>query len=142
MADKPPTLILVVEDEGIVGLDIQRRLTNLGYSAPTVVATGALAVQRALELRPQLVLMDIRLKGDTDGIAAADHIRRLLDIPIVFLTAYADEDTLRRAVSRSHMVMCSNRLKNENYTLPSKWRSTNFKWSASSDRVSDGLPRH
>ena len=97
MADKPPTLILVVEDEGIVGLDIQRRLTNLGYSAPTVVATGALAVQRALELRPQLVLMDIRLKGDTDGIAAADHIRRLLDIPIIFLTAYADEDTLRRA---------------------------------------------
>ncbi|HMN28802.1 MAG TPA: PAS domain S-box protein, partial [Caldilineaceae bacterium] len=72
-------VILVVEDEGIVGLDIQRRLTNMGYSVPEVV------------------LMDIRLKGDMDGISAAEHIRRYLDIPVVFLTAYADEDTLRRA---------------------------------------------
>jgi two-component system, cell cycle sensor histidine kinase and response regulator CckA len=91
------TLILVVEDEGIVGLDIQRRLQNMGYRVPEVVATGGAAVQRALDLRPQLVLMDIRLKGDMDGITAADHIHRLLDVPVIFLTAYADEDTLRRA---------------------------------------------
>lgn len=91
------SLILVVEDEGIVGLDIQRRLNNMGYVAPEVIATGSAAIQRALELRPQLVLMDIRLKGEMDGITAADQIRLLLDIPVIFLTAYADEDTLRRA---------------------------------------------
>jgi two-component system cell cycle sensor histidine kinase/response regulator CckA len=91
------TLILVVEDEGIVGLDIQRRLQNMGYAVPEVVATGGAAVQCALELRPQLVMMDIRLKGEMDGITAADHIHRLLDVPVIFLTAYADEDTLRRA---------------------------------------------
>ncbi|MCL4861271.1 MAG: response regulator [Caldilineaceae bacterium] len=91
------TLVLVVEDEGIVGMDIQRRLLNMGYAAPEVVATGNQAIQRALALRPQLVLMDIRLKGDMDGISAAEQIRRLLQVPVIFLTAYADEDTLRRA---------------------------------------------
>lgn len=91
------SLILVVEDEGIVGLDIQRRLNNMGYRVPEVIATGSAAIQRALELRPQLVLMDIRLKGEMDGITAAEQIRLLLDIPVIFLTAYADEDTLRRA---------------------------------------------
>jgi two-component system, cell cycle sensor histidine kinase and response regulator CckA len=91
------SLILVVEDEGIVGLDIQRRLNNMGYQVPEVIATGSAAIQRALELRPHLVLMDIRLKGEMDGITAAEQIRLLLDIPVIFLTAYADEDTLRRA---------------------------------------------
>jgi two-component system cell cycle sensor histidine kinase/response regulator CckA len=91
------SLILVVEDEGIVGLDIQRRLSNMGYAVPEVAATGKQAVQRALKLQPQLVLMDIRLKGEMDGISAAEQIRKLLDIPVIFLTAYADQDTLQRA---------------------------------------------
>lgn len=90
-------VILIVEDEGIVGLDIQRRLVNLGYHAPYIAASGSQAIQRALSLRPDLVLMDIRLKGGLDGISTAQQIQALLDIPVIFISAYADEDTLRRA---------------------------------------------
>jgi excisionase family DNA binding protein len=89
--------ILVVEDEIVVAMDIQKSLTSLGYSSPNVVFTGSDAVQIAVETHPDLVLMDIRLKGDMDGIEAAEQIRRRLDIPVVYLTAYADEQTLERA---------------------------------------------
>jgi PAS domain S-box-containing protein len=91
------TKILVVEDEGIVALEIQSRLINMGYDVRDVVATGEAAIERTLATHPDLVLMDIRLKGNIDGVAAADHIRLVLDIPVIFLTAYADADTLRRA---------------------------------------------
>lgn len=89
--------ILVVEDEIVVAMDIQKSLTSLGYSSPDMVFTGSDAVQIAVETHPDLVLMDIRLKGDMDGIEAAEQIRRRLDIPVVYLTAYADEQTLERA---------------------------------------------
>jgi excisionase family DNA binding protein len=89
--------ILVVEDEIVVAMDIQKSLTSLGYSSPDVVFTGSDAVQTAVETHPDLVLMDIRLKGDMDGIEAAEQIRRRLDIPVVYLTAYADKQTLERA---------------------------------------------
>jgi PAS domain S-box-containing protein len=89
--------ILVVEDEIIVAKSIQKRLENLGYSVPAVVASGEEAVEIAAEAQPDLVLMDIRLKGDMDGIEAAGHIQTSHDIPIVYLTAYADEETLERA---------------------------------------------
>ena len=89
--------ILVVEDEIVVAMDIQKSLTSLGYSSPDVVFTGSDAVQIAVETHPDLVLMDIRLKGDMDGIEAAEQIRRRLGIPVVYLTAYADEQTLERA---------------------------------------------
>ncbi|MGF1504811.1 MAG: response regulator [Anaerolineae bacterium] len=89
--------ILVVEDETIIGLDLRERLTDYGYYVTQVVAAGAEAVEAALVNRPRLVLMDIRLKGPMDGITAAERIREAADIPIVFLTAYVDEDTLLRA---------------------------------------------
>lgn len=89
--------ILIVEDEGITALDLQQRLTAMGYTACDIVATGEEAVARAGETRPDLVLMDIMLQGDKDGIAAADEIHSLFNIPIVFLTAYADRETVRRA---------------------------------------------
>ena len=89
--------ILVVEDEIVVAMDIQKALTSLGYPHPDVVFTGSEAVKRAVDTQPDLVLMDIRLKGDMDGIEAAEQIRRCLDIPVVYLTAYADEQTLARA---------------------------------------------
>jgi len=89
--------ILVVEDEGIVAMDLQHRLINMGYSVPTVAASGQDALKKAAEVRPDLVVMDIRLRGDMDGIEVAEQIRDLLDVPPVYLTAYTDEDTLRRA---------------------------------------------
>lgn len=89
--------ILVVEDEAIIAADLQATLTRLGYEVPDTVDTGERAIARAAELRPDLVLMDIRLRGELDGIAAAEAIQRARDVPVIFLTAYTDEETLRRA---------------------------------------------
>ncbi|MBI2942378.1 MAG: PAS domain S-box protein [Chloroflexi bacterium] len=89
--------ILIVEDEGIEALDIQHRLQSLGYSAPDIVFSGEDAVKKAAETCPDLVLMDIMLNGEIDGVTAAEQIRARVDTPIIYLTAYADEDTLRRA---------------------------------------------
>lgn len=88
--------ILVVEDEGIVALDLANRLRNMGYSVSAIVSSGEKAIRTAVETQPDLVLMDIRLKGDMDGIEAAIAIRARSDIPVVYVTALADADTLRR----------------------------------------------
>lgn len=93
----PGKTILVVEDEGIEALDIQQRLTSMGYHVPEIALTGEEAVARVAETKPDLVIMDIMLRGDLDGIAAAQKIRDTLDIPIIYLTSYADEATLQRA---------------------------------------------
>ncbi|MDX2216684.1 MAG: ATP-binding protein [Oculatellaceae cyanobacterium bins.114] len=89
--------ILIVEDERVVARDIEKRLKKLGYSVSASVASGEEALQKAAELRPDLVLMDIQIKGEMDGIETAEHIQTELDIPVIYLTAYADEDTLQRA---------------------------------------------
>lgn len=89
--------ILVVEDECIVAADIQARLECLGYDVPTTVASGEKAVEKAGALRPDLVLMDIQLKGRMDGVEAADVIRRRFGIPVIYLTANADHPTVQRA---------------------------------------------
>lgn len=89
--------ILIVEDEGIEALEIQYRLKSLGYPSPDIVFSGEDAVKRAAETHPDLVLMDIMLCGEMDGVTAAEQISGGLDIPVVYLTAYADEDTLQRA---------------------------------------------
>ena len=91
------TRILVVEDECIVALDIQERLESLGYNVPATVAFGEKAIEQAGLLRPDLVLMDIHLQGQMDGIEAADHIRRQFGIPVIYLTANADHPTVERA---------------------------------------------
>ena len=92
-----PIKILVVEDEVIVAEDIGFRLKKLGYIVTATVASGEEAIEKVAENRPDLVLMDIVLKGDMDGVTAAEKIRNRVDIPIVFLTAYADDQTLQRA---------------------------------------------
>lgn len=89
--------ILVVEDDAIVASDIESSLESLGYTVSAKVATGEEAVIKAREDKPDLVLMDIVLKGDMDGIEAAETIHSELDIPIVYLTAYANNDLIERA---------------------------------------------
>ena len=69
----------------------------MGYAVAGVAATGATAIEKATQLRPQLILMDIKLKGEIDGVTAAEQIRTQFDIPIIYLTAFADEQTLQRA---------------------------------------------
>ena len=89
--------VMVVEDEALIAHDIAVRLRKAGFEVPAVVDTGERAVALAGELLPDLVLMDIRLKGRMDGIEAAERLRSLYDIPVVYLTAHADTDTLARA---------------------------------------------
>ena len=91
--------ILVVDDERIVALDITHTLQQMGYAIAGVASTGEEAVARAGDSRPDLVLMDIKLKGSMDGIEAAERIRELFDVPIIYLTAYSDSQTLDRAKS-------------------------------------------
>lgn len=85
--------ILVVEDEMIVALDLQFKLERMGYSVPATALTGEEAVALADQLRPDMVLMDIGLKGNLDGIAAALKIKEQFGFPIAFLTAYGDTKT-------------------------------------------------
>jgi class 3 adenylate cyclase/DNA-binding NarL/FixJ family response regulator len=89
--------ILVVEDESSIAETLRIGLTFLGYHVPAMVDTGRQAVEQAEKIRPDLVLMDIRLKGDMDGVEAAGQIREKLGIPVVYLTAYADHATVERA---------------------------------------------
>lgn len=98
--DPPSTAaprVLIVEDELIVSADIAARLERMGYQVIGQADQAEQAVKICLEQQPDLVLMDIRLKGDMDGIAAASRIHSHCSIPIVFLTAHADESTLQRA---------------------------------------------
>ena len=89
--------ILIVEDEGIVAADLENMLQKLGYTVVGTAASGEQAVEKAEETMPDLVLMDIRLKGPMDGIDAAEQITARFNIPVTYLTAYADETTLQRA---------------------------------------------
>lgn len=89
--------IMVVEDEGVVALQIKESLQSLGYEVPLVALTGEEAVARLLETEPDLVLMDIQLKGALSGIDTAQRIRKRLDVPIVYLTAFSDAETLVQA---------------------------------------------
>lgn len=91
------TSIMVVEDEGIVATDLGQRLERMGYKVPAIVGTGADAVEQAIIHRPDLILMDIMLKGDMRGTQAAHLIRDKMDVPVVFLTAYSDDSTIQQA---------------------------------------------
>ena len=89
--------ILIVEDEVIIAADIANKLRRLGYEVVGLTDTGEEAVEISRQLRPSLVLMDIRLAGAMDGIAAADEIRQECQLPVVFLSAHSDKRTVQRA---------------------------------------------
>src|SRR5512145_3127263 len=89
--------ILIVEDEHIVAMGIKRMLKNLGYTVTGVASSGDDAISKAESTFPDLVLMDIMLKGDMDGVEAAKEIRERFDVPVVYLTAYSDTNILERA---------------------------------------------
>jgi len=90
--------ILIVEDEMVISMELVATLKRLGYEISGQAISGEEAVIKAGELLPDLILMDIRLQGDMDGIEAAGIIRSKYDIPVVFLTAHSDEATLKRAI--------------------------------------------
>jgi PAS domain S-box-containing protein len=89
--------ILVVEDESIVAKDIQNTLIRLGYDVPATASNAVSAFQKLEDIRPDLVFLDIKLKGDIDGIQIAEKIKLNYDIPVIFLTSFVDKGTLDRA---------------------------------------------
>lgn len=89
--------ILIVEDEGIVALDIEKTLQELGFEVTGKAASAAEAMKSAAANRPDLVLMDVRIRGELDGIETAELLRRDYDVPIAFLTAHGDAETIERA---------------------------------------------
>jgi two-component system response regulator len=89
--------ILVVEDEELVAQDIKVILEDLGYEVPALVASGEEAIQKVKTTHPDSVLIDIMLEGKMDGIEAAEKIKQLYDIPIVYITAYGNEEVVQRA---------------------------------------------
>jgi DNA-binding response OmpR family regulator len=87
---------LVVEDETLIAEELSERLTRMGFSVVAAVDSADAAIQAAVRERPDVVLMDIRLKGERDGIHAAAEIRKLVNSPVIYLTAYSDQVTLDR----------------------------------------------
>jgi two-component system, cell cycle sensor histidine kinase and response regulator CckA len=89
--------ILIVEDEAIVARDIHDALLEMGYEVSGVASSGESAIKKAEDENPDLILMDLRLSGEIDGVKAADIIRENYDVPVIYLTAYSDDATLQRA---------------------------------------------
>src|SRR5689334_15166177 len=94
---QPRGRILVVEDQGIVAIDIERCLEDAGFEVTAIATSMEDALREAAQSRPDLVLMDIRIQGVADGIEAADQLHQRFRLPIIYLTAHDDADTLARA---------------------------------------------
>ena len=89
--------ILIVEDEAIIAMELESQVQSLGYEVTSIVNTGEKAIENAEADKPDLMLMDIRIKGEMDGIEAAEVIRNRFGIPVIFSTAYLDEERIERA---------------------------------------------
>jgi CheY-like chemotaxis protein len=96
-----PAKILIVEDEAILAMCLQDKLADLGYGILASVGSGEQAVQVAADFHPDLVLMDIKLNGRIDGVEAARQIREQCSIPVIFMSAYSDVDTVQHALLTS-----------------------------------------
>ena len=89
--------ILVVEDETLIAWNIKSVLEQLDYEVAAIAKSGEEAIREAEKIKPDLVLMDINLNGEMDGVETASEIKKLLDIPVIFITAYSDEEIIGRA---------------------------------------------
>lgn len=93
--------ILIVEDEQVVAMDLEMQLSSIGYQVTGIAETGHEALRLTEATKPDLILMDIHLQGDLDGIATAWEVHRLWNLPVVFVTAFASEEIQRRAKAAS-----------------------------------------
>jgi PAS domain S-box-containing protein len=93
----PDARILIVEDEHIVALDIKTHLAKYGYNVPAIFSSGEEALENIEDIAPDLILMDIKLQGKMDGLATSDIVKKKYNIPVILLTAYADEETIQKA---------------------------------------------
>jgi two-component system, cell cycle sensor histidine kinase and response regulator CckA len=97
MAMSNAARVLIAEDERLVARNLERQLRRQGHMVVGLVSTGPEAIQQALQYRPDMILMDIRLRGQMDGIEAAAAIRKDLNVRIAYMSAYIDEATVARA---------------------------------------------
>jgi CheY-like chemotaxis protein len=104
----PSLKILLVEDEAISALYTQKCLAILGYDPPVMVTSGPEAIQQVAQIAPDLVLMDVMLSGEMDGIEAAQQIYERFQTPVIYLTAYQDEAILSRPLLPSLTATCSS----------------------------------
>ena len=95
----PPAEILIVEDEPVLANAIRINLENLGYNVPGIYDLGEPAIEHVRADPPDLVIMDVTLQGRLDGVQTAEQIRQFSNIPVIFITAHSDKDTIRRAIS-------------------------------------------
>ncbi|HOW83251.1 MAG TPA: response regulator [Spirochaetota bacterium] len=95
--------IMLVEDEAITALDMANMLKNIGYDVAATIASGEEAVQKAPEIKPDLILMDIMLSDELDGIDATRQIKEKMNVPVVYLTGNADSRTFKRAGETNHL---------------------------------------
>ena len=100
--NSPDLRALIVEDEILIAEELRERLSRLGFFVIAAVNSAEEGIEIATAERPDLVLMDIRLKGKKDGVQAAAEIRQQVDVPIVYLTAYSDRQTVDRAKRTEH----------------------------------------
>ena len=118
--------ILVVEDEGLTAMELQRKLKTWGYDVPSFAFSRKDAVKKAKEIKPDLILMDVMLKGQGDGIDAALEIKNIRDIPIIYLTAYGDVKTRKRA----------------EFTNPTAYIIKPFEENELQDKIENALSEH
>ena len=93
----PKARIMIVEDEWLIAEDIQTCVLKMGYDVSSTESSGPDAIEKAEKDRPDLILMDIVLKGEMSGIEAAEEINERFNIPHIFLTSYADQEMLKKA---------------------------------------------
>jgi YesN/AraC family two-component response regulator len=95
--------VVIVEDERLVAQDIAQLLEDEGYSICAIASDGKTAIKKIVEFTPDIVLLDIRIRGEIDGIDVAEHIQSFYDIPIIYLTAFSDAETIKRAKATNPM---------------------------------------
>lgn len=103
MSESAPTRVVVVEDEAIIAMDLERRLSELGYQVVGSAANADKAIETVGLVEPDIVLMDIQLSGERDGVYASGQIKELYGTPVVFLTAYSDSEIVERAIQTDPM---------------------------------------
>lgn len=140
--------ILIVEDDGLIALEIAERLKHLSYDVIDAVATGEEAINCAEKTHPDLILMDIRLRGSMDGTEAAQHITSKEDTPVIYITAYSDNETranARRTFSYGYIVkpftdqqlLCAIDMAFSNHALHRKLKEHDAKFKALFENTSD-----
>ena len=128
---------MIVEDEAVVALHLRQELTKLGHTVAGMAATGEQALKLIEEVFPDIVLMDIHIQGEMDGIETAKRIPRYLHIPVVFLTAYSEDTTLKRAADTYPYGYLIKPFWTGNCTRPSRWL-----WNAAAPTRPSGRTSH